>query len=62
MAAPLHEIRQDSAIEHIVLLVHGIRTRADWAEMVAHALSVPIGTVVIPVRYGYFGSVSPARW
>ncbi|MEZ4699175.1 MAG: hypothetical protein R2834_02505 [Rhodothermales bacterium] len=39
----------------IVVLVHGIRTQAPWAEMVMHCLEdEPTVQKVIPVRYGYF--------
>ncbi len=43
------------AAPQIVVLVHGIRTQAPWAEMVKHALEdEPTVQKVIPVRYGYF--------
>jgi pimeloyl-ACP methyl ester carboxylesterase len=39
----------------VVVLVHGIRTQAAWAEMVKHALEdEPTVQKVIPIRYGYF--------
>lgn len=40
-------------IEHVVLLIHGIRTQADWQEMVVDVLEGST-TKVIPIRYGYF--------
>src|SRR5687767_9723866 len=40
---------------HIVLLLHGIRTNAPWAEMVKTALeSSPDISMVLPIGYGYF--------
>jgi len=40
---------------HVVVLVHGIRTQASWAEMVSNVLS-ELAEVdhIIPIRYGYF--------
>jgi len=38
----------------IVALVHGIRTRATWAEMVARIVREELGYDVQPIRYGYF--------
>jgi len=39
---------------HIVLLIHGIRTHAAWAEMVGSVLRKQAGVQVVPLRYGYF--------
>jgi pimeloyl-ACP methyl ester carboxylesterase len=39
---------------HIVLLVHGIRTSASWAEMVQEELQRDTSLIVIPIRYGFF--------
>ena len=40
---------------HIVVLLHGIRTQAPWAEMVAALLREHCQVaVVVPIRYGYF--------
>lgn len=38
----------------IVVLIHGIRTHASWAEMVAAVVEPACGMKVIPLRYGYF--------
>jgi pimeloyl-ACP methyl ester carboxylesterase len=38
----------------VVLLVHGIRTHADWAPMVKSMLEAPGRIEVIPIKYGYF--------
>lgn|GEM_PF-6227140 len=37
-----------------VILLHGIRTQACWAEMVASTLKSDVNVEVIPIRYGYF--------
>ena len=41
-------------LHSIVVLIHGIRTHASWAEMVAAVVEPACGVKVIPVRYGYF--------
>jgi hypothetical protein len=38
----------------VVLLIHGIRTQAEWGPMVRSKLEVPGLIEVIPIRYGYF--------
>ena len=38
----------------VVLLIHGIRTQADWGPMVRSRLEVPDKIEVIPIKYGYF--------
>ena len=38
---------------HIVLLIHGIRDHARWANLVADVLNRP-GIQAIPIKYGYF--------
>jgi tetratricopeptide (TPR) repeat protein len=45
------------APRHVVVLLHGIRTQAPWAEMVANILAQQCGVEVIPLRYGYFDLV-----
>ncbi len=41
--------------DHVVVLLHGIRTEAPWAEMVRQVLTEAApGFKVIPLRYGYF--------
>ena len=42
----------------LVLLVHGIRTAATWQGMVKQALQRESRTVVCPLKYGYFDSLS----
>ena len=37
-----------------VVLIHGIRTQATWAEMVAKTLRTEVNVEVTPLRYGYF--------
>jgi len=38
----------------VILLIHGIRTQADWGPMVRSRLEVPGKIEVIPIKYGYF--------
>lgn len=40
--------------KHVVVLVHGIRTRAPWFEKVASVLRESAGVRVVLVRFGYF--------
>lgn len=42
------------AAKEVVVLLHGIRTRAAWAEMVARIVKENLGYDVQPIRYGYF--------
>jgi len=53
-----HELgcQPTSATSHYVVLVHGIRTHATWAEMVAGLLSKN-GLIPVPVRYGYLDAL-----
>jgi hypothetical protein len=37
----------------VVLLIHGIRTEADWGPMVRSKIEVPGKIEVIPIKYGY---------
>lgn len=52
--------------DHAVILVHGIRTRAEWAERIAAALEKEDGRIrVVPIRYGFFDVIRfllPIRW
>jgi hypothetical protein len=41
----------------VVVLVHGIRTEAQWEEMVRNILQDPPRRVVVPLRYGKFDAV-----
>ncbi|MGH2506191.1 MAG: hypothetical protein ACRDHZ_02025 [Ktedonobacteraceae bacterium] len=59
---PPEQINQATSIlpptkKHVVLLVHGIRTRASWLEMVAVNLEEKDSIEVIPLRYGYFATL-----
>ena len=40
--------------DHIVVLIHGIRTHATWAEMVGAVLVQDAGARVVPLKYGFF--------
>lgn len=40
--------------EHFVVLIHGIRTHANWAEMVGGVLLQHAGARPIPLKYGFF--------
>lgn len=42
-----------SEIEHVVVLVHGIRTRAEWQHILQREFS-NVGIVIAPTNYGYF--------
>lgn len=48
----LSEIRRPT--KQVVLLIHGIRTRAEWQGMVRSVLEVPGRREVVPIKYGYF--------
>ncbi len=41
----------------IVLLIHGIRTQADWGPMVRSKLEIPGQVEVVPIKYGYFDAL-----
>jgi hypothetical protein len=41
----------------LILLIHGIRTQAEWHEMVIPILKEK-GTTVVPIKYGYFNAFS----
>jgi pimeloyl-ACP methyl ester carboxylesterase len=42
---------------HIVVLIHGIRTQASWAEMIASVFKSKTDALVQPIRYGYFSAL-----
>ena len=44
----------DPMPDHIVVLIHGIRTHASWAEMVGSVLAKETGAKVVPLKYGFF--------
>jgi len=52
-ADPKHQESTEKEYQ-VVLLIHGIRTQADWGPMVRSKLEVPGQIEVIPIRYGYF--------
>jgi pimeloyl-ACP methyl ester carboxylesterase len=53
--APPHGVPVDPSTDYqVVLLIHGIRTMADWGPMVRSKLEVPSQIEVIPIKYGYF--------
>ncbi len=41
-------------IDHVVLLVHGIRTRAFWQDTVKEVFEEISGVRAVPIKYGYF--------
>jgi hypothetical protein len=43
----------DTSPSRIIVLIHGIRTHASWAEMVAAILEPACSAKVIPIKYGY---------
>jgi hypothetical protein len=46
-------------VDQVVLVIHGIRTRANWQGMVRNVLEESNnGVKVIPLRYGYFDAFS----
>lgn len=56
--------RTTKDIEQVVILVHGIRTFAEWQSMLAGEFS-RVGIPVIPTSYGYFATpmfLAPIPW
>ena len=51
------DMKSETTQPHTVLLVHGIRTRADWQDMVQEALEEIPGVSVKRVKYGKFDLV-----
>lgn len=47
------QLSQSAEVDHVVLLIHGIRTEADWQEMVVRQLEGP-SIRVFPIKYGFF--------
>jgi hypothetical protein len=41
----------------IVLLIHGIRTQAEWGPMVRSKIEIPGQVEVVPIKYGYFDAL-----
>jgi pimeloyl-ACP methyl ester carboxylesterase len=51
--------------DHVVLIVHGIRTEAEWEELVANVLHKTGLVLAQPFRYGYFDLLqflTPGSW
>jgi pimeloyl-ACP methyl ester carboxylesterase len=48
------KVKMNSTPFDKVVLIHGIRTQAGWAEMVASLLREKCNLTVTPIRYGYF--------
>jgi hypothetical protein len=44
----------DQSKDHFVVLIHGIRTQATWAEMVGAVLAQEAGAKAVPLKYGFF--------
>lgn len=56
--------RKPSDVEHVVILVHGIRTQGDWQQTLRTEFS-RVGIVIAPTNYGYFDPlrfVFPFPW
>jgi hypothetical protein len=56
--------RQPSDIEHVVILVHGIRTHGEWQQILRREFS-QVGIVLAPTNYGYIDVVRfllPVPW
>jgi Putative serine esterase (DUF676) len=56
--------RQPSDVEHVVVLVHGIRSQGDWQQILRTEFS-RAGIVIAPTNYGNFGAlrfVLPIPW
>jgi hypothetical protein len=41
-------------VTNVLLLIHGIQTRAGWFEMVRHVMSTQMRCEVVPIKYDYF--------
>jgi hypothetical protein len=41
-------------IQHVLLLIHGIRTHADWFETVTRVFAAESSCEVVPIRFHYF--------
>jgi hypothetical protein len=48
------EFSDRSGIQHVLLLIHGIRTHADWFETVTRIFASESSCEVVPIRYKYF--------
>lgn len=46
-----------TTISHIILILHGIRTHAEWAESLKAVLEKTHGVWAVPLRYRYFDLV-----
>lgn len=43
--------------KHVVFLLHGIRTQAEWAQRVASIIEADNNMVARPIRYGFFDAI-----
>jgi pimeloyl-ACP methyl ester carboxylesterase len=53
----IHQIdpnQRKSQETNVIVLVHGIRTTAEWQELVSDVMERVSSTLVVPVGYGYF--------
>ncbi len=55
--APPREPAAAETAEEVILLIHGIRTQAEWQDMVARILEAVPGTTVYPLKYQYFDAL-----
>ena len=46
--------RDSESVRDVLLLIHGIQSRAGWFEMVRHVMQAQLPCEVIPVKYDYF--------
>jgi len=56
-APPSPAAGESSTITHVVVLIHGISTQAEWEERVKSVLGRLPGVRIIPLRYEYFDVV-----
>ena len=62
--ASFSEVRTSKEVEQVVILVHGIRTHAEWQSTLKKEFS-RVGIPVAPTNYGYFDVfrfLVPVRW
>ncbi|MDM8558396.1 tetratricopeptide repeat protein [Candidatus Parabeggiatoa sp. HSG14] len=52
------ESNSNSQPKKLVLLIHGIRTRAEWQEKTKKTIEETGTAVVVPIKYGYFNAFS----
>lgn len=54
--APMETVTEQTDLQ-VVLLIHGIRTQAEWQQMVAKKLEVAGKIKVFPIMYGFFDAL-----